>query len=375
MMQIESLFPANLRALAKYWPLYTSAERFGSAAILRQYVGIESELVLPISISHGVDMNHCATAMDVDGVEPLHWSYNETIHVRAQAVKASVRLPHPWVILDRMVPRRRPRRKALVIGPPPGQTNDERLLELLRREGYSEFDVLVKHRGGTDRSREFWEASGAGVTTAGVQDNAFYFRLFDILQDYEEIVGCTLSSALFYAAALDKTCKVLKTYRYSAYETADYLNAANFSSAIARDFVRLMNNGRPREASELALAVLGIEFLQSPADLALTLRQATESIRHPLHHAGHTSWFGQKFAETLALRTGRGGLIRMGTQGILRQKLRNRVCIMSINEIDVWLHGLNDNNFQLQSVPYVKRVTEPGWAADLPQSSRRPDSR
>lgn len=350
--------------LERYRPLYNSARRMGSARILREYLDLPSDFVVPLSIAHGVDMNHTSTAMDVDAHEPLHWSYNALIHERARLRKPSVRLPHPWLMLRDLHGTGLTGSGVLVIGPPPGRSNDLSLHEQLGIEGFSSFDILLKYRGDAERSREFWESRNVSVKSAGVQDEDFYDRLYRLLQEYEYVVGCTLSSALFYAAAIGKKCLVLENYRCSAYETPDYLTRADFSSPTGRNFLKLLRDRRHAEATAMAADVLGSEFLRDPKDMARELEQAITSLAGPIHHSGNTAWLLQKAAEALALATGKTGLIRLSPRGLITRNLRKQVCVMYINEIDVWLSGLNADNFQLKKVPYVKGVTEPGWAVD-----------
>ena len=85
--------------LNNYRGLYKSSGKSGEAEILRNYLELENDFPVPLSISHGVDMNHTSVAMDVRSIEPIHWSYNEQIHERALLVKPSILLPHPWLML------------------------------------------------------------------------------------------------------------------------------------------------------------------------------------------------------------------------------------------------------------------------------------
>jgi hypothetical protein len=352
------------RRLERYRPLYRSTEKMGSGEILRRYLSLDPSILLPLSISHGVDMNHCSTAMDVDSPEPIHWSYNEHIHRRASERKTSILLPHPWLMLMKTRTAKAARGGVLVIGPPPGSSNDRNLLASLRRHGIAEFDVLVKQRGDTSESATFWKAEGIRTITAGTHDAGFYERLLSIVDGYEYIVGCTLSSALFFAAALGKKCSVLTDYSYSAYETPDYLHRADFSSPIARSFVRHLSDADHAGATALALDVLGASLQGDTSHFRTTLLHAVANVDRPIHHASGSNWLVRCMGEALALQTGKAGLITATPWALLSRRMENRVCVITLNEIDMWIAGVTSANFMAQQVRYVPRRTEPGWAVD-----------
>jgi hypothetical protein len=354
----------KLRSYNKFKKLYNSAEQMGAASILRQYIGICGDLALPLSISHGVDMNHCKTAMDIDSIEPIHWSYNKSIHMRTSKIKESVQIPHPWLLLSAFSTEIPKGRGVLVIGPPPSKRNDERLLVAMKEHGYSDFDVLIKQRGNTESSREFWSRMGVGVRTAGDSDERFYRRLFDIIGGYEIIVAGTLSSAIFFASTMGKKCRLLEGYRYESYETENFLNIVDFTTPSARHFLLLIRNIQDEEAREYAKDLLGWGINCSPLDCLTELLRAIERNDIPLHHGHKSTRAGAKIAAAVALKLGRKGLIRHGIVGMLKQHLINRVSMISIDEIDVWLNGINSKNFSCKRIPYRKGITEPGWAPD-----------
>lgn len=350
--------------LERFRRLYTSAGRMGSGNILRQYLAVDPDFILPLSISHGVDMNHCSTAMDVNSLEPVHWSYNESIHRRASHAKRSVLLPHPWLMLMQMRNTQSTGSGTLVIGPPPGSSNDRNLLASLSRRRLANFEVLVKRRGNVSESASFWEQEGIRTRTAGVQDSGFYERLISILDSYEYIVGCTLSSALFFGAALGKKCAVLTDYSYSAYETPDYLRQTDFNSPTARSFVRLLRDQDHVRANALALDVLGGELPGDKTSFRSDLFAAVSSVAHPIHHSSGSNRVVRAVSETLALQTGKSGLIASKPWDLLLRRMRNQICVITLNEIDMWINGVTPANFRVEQVPYIPRLTEPGWAVD-----------
>ena len=359
----ESPLPKNIAKLRKYQKLYKSSESMGCARILRNYLQLDKNFPIPLSISHGVDMNHCRTAMDVTSVEPLHWSCHQSVHERAATVKPSVKLPHPWLILKagRSV---KPGAGVLVIGPPPGKSNDHALLACLENLKLDSFDLLLKHRGEVDASRQFWLGQGINVVSAGPADDFFYDRLFDLLENYEYVIGCTLSSALFFAASIGRKCKVIEDYVYSAYETGDYLKTADFTSLVAKKFTHLLSSESYADASTMAIDILGGNFLKEPHILREELFVAIEGLRSPVHFEKTTCAIERKIVLCISRWLGKSGLIRYGCFGYLSRATYTRASIIKINEIDIWLNGVNDVNCQINEIKYMKNVTEPGYAVD-----------
>ena len=76
-----------------------------------------------------------------------------------------------------------------MVGPPPGKSNDQALLRCLRKQGFDSAHILLKYKQGSDASKEFWEANGFRVVSAGERDSLFYPRLMDLLQSYDCVVG------------------------------------------------------------------------------------------------------------------------------------------------------------------------------------------
>lgn len=353
----------NFEKLKSYQKLYKSSKNMGAARILRDYLHLKSDFPIPLSISHGVDMNHCLTAMDVQSVEPIHWSCNNLVHERALNVKPSVMLPHPWLMLKagRTV---KPGTGVLVIGPPPGKANDSALLRCLQESNIGTYSLLLKYRGEIDSSKEFWESNGIAVVTAGPGDELFYDRLFDLIENYETVVGCTLSSALFFAASIDRKCILVDNYIYSVYESLNYLDITDFNSFIAKKFSQLLQSGDCVAASNMAEDVLGKDFLVEKSELKSNFFSAVAAIESPVHFGKDVSIFGRQLVLFLSRMVGKPGLITYGLYNFFRRRINNHVSLIQINEIDIWLYGLSKKNFSSQQVKYIKNVTEPGWGVD-----------
>ena len=353
----------KLEQIKKYEKLYKSASSMGGARILRKYLGLNSDFPVPLSLAHGVDMDHCYTAMDVQAIEPIHWSYNNSIYKRAKEFKSSIELPHPWLMLK----SNRAKKKGtgtLVIGPPPGKRNDTALLASLNKLEIESYDLLLKHRGDVDASRDFWVLNGVNVITAGGRDDFFYDRLFDCLENYEYVIGCTLSSALFFAASIGCKCRLIEDYSFYTYDTRDYLEVVNYESAVARGFVNLLKSNSDFAASEFALELLGKKYLDNVENNKKNLLDLMGEIKSPINCNGKYRCILAGFMLRVPWFLGGGGFLRSGFFKYFINKFSPKVLMIKTNEIDIWLNGVNENNFSFVKVDYKRGVTEPGWAVD-----------
>jgi hypothetical protein len=353
----------HIEDLRKYERIYKSSRLRGSARILREYLGFDKTFPIPLAISHGVDAGQAYTAGDISNPEPIHWSYNELIHERALSAKPSIRLPHPWLMLKASNPPKLGN-GMLVIGPPPGPSNDAGLLSCLKDMGIESYDLLLKPRGNIEPSRDFWHKNGISVVSGGDADIFFYDRLFRLIENYEFIIGGTLSSALFFAAAIGKKCKIIKNYTCSFYDCADYLEIVDFTSAVTRKFAQLLHSENYGEASTMAEAVLGKAFMAPRLDMTKELISAIEALKEPAYFNPKLSLAERKVVLAISKWTGRTSLLNHGVLGYFHLRLNSRVKIITLNEIDIWLNGLNEENFHSEEIEYIKGVTEPGWAVN-----------
>jgi hypothetical protein len=219
-----------------------------------------------------------------------------------------------------------------------------------------------------DRSYAFWESNGFRVVSAGPPDELFYETLFSIIESHDYIVSGTLSSAIFFAAAIGKTCRLLEDYTWSAYDLPsayqDLARNWQLLSSTPRKFTEAVLSEKKQEYSTLASELLGDGLLASADDLKRQLCYAIEALKEPVFFGTRSSYPERKLVLLLSTWTGRGGLINRGLWRWLRWKVRPRVAVVTMREIDTWLNGLNEENFSLGEIKYVKNSTEPGWAAD-----------
>lgn len=352
----------QLHELSRFKPIFRRAERMGSARILRRALNWTDAQAVPLSIAHGVDFGQLSKPLDSHGIEPLHWAVNPAMLATASRVKPAVLIPHPFSLLERQN-QRHSTRDTLVIGSVPSPANDQNLLTALRKAGIDRFDILLKQRGSLDRSVNFWQSNGAQTITAGSPaDEAFYSNLFNILSRYRKVIAGTLSSAVFFAASIGRSCELLLDHTYEAYEVLSYVDRADFSAADARTFAGLIVNGKLAEAMRFSRNLLGSDLPFDPSVVEREILRQIESLTVPIHAPHIHSRRLATLAAEIALRINRPGLVEEGWTIRLPSVRHQRIGLFQMNEISLWINGRNDQNFRWSTVPYRHNVTVPGWA-------------
>lgn len=349
--------------IAQVQPLYTSANYLGANDILREYLGIDSDQVLPLAPPHGVDFGQELPCMDLASVEPIHWAHNERIWSIASRFKPAIRIPHPFLLAAR---RHEPARGSgiLIVGPPPGPLNDQRLHDLLVARGLTEATILVKPKRNSLLSERFWLERGYETASIASHGKPTYFDLLHTLARYERVVGCTFSSVIVFSAALGKEVELLSGYQYRAYETADVATTFGFESDYARDFVRIFISGSADEMAAASLDVLGHSLWREPSEIRGELEQILDRLEYPLHFASRYPKPLRVLLGCLALRLNKPGIAGRSASDLLREWRRRRVCLQEIDEIALWAEGRTPDNPKMTLVPYVHGVTTPGDAAE-----------
>jgi hypothetical protein len=344
------------KELAKYKNLYTLGA-VGGDKILKRYLGLSSDFVLPLTLSHGLDFGCDQRVADVDSCEPIYWSTNEEQHAKAKRYKASILIPHPWILLrnERSLPRQA--KGTLFVGPPPGRENDTNALRSLKEENITGCDILIKQRGPISQSCNFWAQNNMATVCAGKLDDEFYERLYKILSGYEVIVGCTLSSALFFAAALGKRVALLRGYKVQFYDTSNWPKVMNFSDA-GRRFALAIMSGNINEYSGIANKILGGDLNLDSEILRNTLLSEIEKIDEPLFHSRKRNKFSSRIINRICLLGGVTGPLNNSIIEVIKKKIsrEERILHIKINEIDAWINGISDTNFSSLSVAADKRL-------------------
>lgn len=330
--------------LVKYERLYASPRYLGAGALLRRFLEIPKDSLLPLSIAHGVDHGHCHRPMDVDNIEPIHWSTNRILHEEAKEVKPSVLAPHPWAILAKERPPPSGR-GVLVIGPPPSPENDRRLYDLIKDDIGEDWAVLVKPRGAFRGSIDFWQSKGLKGITADGPPEGFYERLYGIISTYRTVVGCTFSSAVILAASIGREIVMLRTYFCEFYELARYEDEINFASRRTSALVRCLANGDAAAKIRECRALLGFDFLDEPDRIRKDLSEEIHQIKRPFYKNPRNP-VPYKLSEILAMRFAKPGILRYAPRDMLDRVRSKAICIVRMNDIDLWLSGKNDQNYR-----------------------------
>ena len=323
----------------------------GADKILRDYLNLPKDFIAPLTLAHGVDFGCDQRVSDIDSCEPIYWSTNEEQHNKAITYKPSIIIPHPWIIIRSNKGINKKATGALFIGPPPGKENDKNALISLNKSGITDFHVLIKKRGFITESVNFWSSNHIPTVCAGDQDEGFYERLYEILNSYEIVIGATLSSALFFAAAIGKKIILLNNYTVQFYDTAKWPQVINFSNK-GREFVTSINKGDFNKYQEIANSVLGGDINFEPTKLRKTLISKIETLEKPIFNTRRTSKFTSYLVNYFCLATGRTNILNKPIFEILRSKIFNneQILLIKLNEIDAWLNGLNNNNCTTISV-------------------------
>lgn len=332
----------------------------GTADLFRRFYGLAPDAIVPMSVAHGVDFGHCHNPMDVDSVEPIHWSCNPFMHQSASLFKPSILLPHPWVMHCQKMPV--PHGKGvLVIGPPPSPANDAALYELIRKDIRSDWSILVKARGCYQGSMRYWAERGLKTITASGPDSKFYDRLFHLLSQYETIVGCTFSSALVFAASIGKYIELVQGYTYRAYETVNYEAEVNLCSSKASSVVQTFLKRDQSLIQDLSRELLGFE---QGRDKLKTVKEFHEVIAHLRRPFWNDRRLRIPYAlrEAVAMHFGKPKILKASLLTYIQHFKRANTCTMTMNEFDLWSNGKNAENFSLEPVLHIPGITEPGLA-------------
>lgn len=353
--------------LRRFAPLYRNTRYLGAADTLRRHLGVGDDYVLPLGLTHGVDFGHIDPCQDLMTIEPIHWAHNPSVLAAARTIKPSVAIPHPFmlVLLDRTP---QPGSGMLVIGPPPGPTNDRRLLAELRKfTTPRRLTMLVKPRGDHRRSMDFWRSNGIEPITMAEFGPSTYETMFDVLEPFETVIGCTFSSVVICAAAMRRRIKLLRGYRYDCFdliEPSGSFESVNWGARAARSVVRAFVNEEQEAIHSLARRLLGSDLDADPSRLLGSLEQMIGSLRSPVFSPKSRAPLAALVRREAALRLNKPALVRFAIAELLRARFSRQVYARDLDEIGLWLDGPNDGNFAERRVGYVKGVTEPGAAVD-----------
>lgn len=350
----------DFHRLARYRSLYKRSTRMGADRIFNRFLGLPEDQIVPLSISHGVDFGHMQEPMDIQGAEPIHWAYNESIYWRSIRSKPTIRAPHPWLMLASYQDPG-PSTGTIVVAAPPSPENDEALLPILH-ETKGDFTVLVKARGNYKPSMTFWKNHGITAVTAGSEGPSFYHNLYTIISGADRVIGCTMSSALVFAAAIGKPISTFEDYTHHTYMLN--FDNYNFQRGPVRDAVMALIDNSARKATRFAQELLGAPYLDSSETIRNNYLREIAEAKDPVFFRNKHNQIAKYLLAEAGRLTGRVGAVNNLRAGI-RESLRGReVYAVRINEIAAWKTGDLARCANGEHVKYAKGITEAGNAVN-----------
>jgi hypothetical protein len=342
--------------LNKFDFFYKNSSYLGASTLLKKFLKLDPNILIPASVSHGVDYYHSHFAQDIDAIEPLHWSCRKDI----DHVKPTFIAPHPWSINFSLSDYSAKGKGTLVIGPPPSQENDVNLLKLLKQYSIKNFDILIKPKGNYLDSMIFWEKNGISTLSAGAPDYLFYERLASIISRYQTIVCPSISSALFFSASIGKNITVIPEYTMKVYENMNLLQEWDASSEKASNIVKTIISGNSKEICDLSQFLLGFDYLDEAKQITQNIDKLMLNLKNPFNQYKENTipYFLREF---LTIHTKKPRIMRMDFRDYFDLLSRGHVGVMTVCDFDMRLNGKNDKNFSLQRVKFIPGKTEPGF--------------
>jgi len=350
-----------LDGFKRFSRFYSSSRRFGADFVLREYLQCPPDFPIPLSISHGVDAGQGDQPYDVNSIEPIHWCTNRIVFEKSKSYKASVLIPHPWVLVylllgidESALPLEQ--RHRLIVLPPPGPINDKLVVEWMSRHGQDNDILLVKARGDHLSSLDFFRKQGFSAECISGLDKTFYFCLYRLLLRCKSVVGLTASSLLFFSASMGINTSVCRNFCYHACDVMGWQNMQNYSFPLLREFILGCLNEDFTTTRQISASVLGEKyFIPNIEHRRLGLIPSWNSVEIPYYSGDRSSRLPTKMLEHLAFVTGKSGFLSRGVRSSVSRALSSCVghgnCIrFSINEIDCILNGKTESNFAYSSV-------------------------
>jgi hypothetical protein len=366
------------RSIARYASLYRSS--ISSKGIAKEYLEWTLEPLPPLSVSHGIDLDHEAHPQDSLNAEPIHWCYSEEMHARAARLKPSLLLAHPWLLLDELSGRRRPPSdgRMLLVGPPASATNDERLAEALSRTGIAPDAILVKERDGaqTERAKAFWARNGIVSVSAGGLDGEHVRQLYEIITSFEHVALPVFSSVGILAAAVGAKIRLVRPYQQCSYSPRALDLSSLARSPKARAVLRAFS-GAAGEATQTCRSILGEPLLGSPIEKRAELERLIRGLKHPVFVASaRGGGVRARLMSELALTVGRADFLKAGLSKSLYYKMfgtDDEIVWKRIDMFDAIENGLSRRNYASRPLLASERGARSGRGAEEPRE-RRPSA-
>jgi hypothetical protein len=304
-LDIDPVLGEKIATLQRYAWLYDSQRFAGAGDIVRDFLNLPKDFVLPITFPHGVDTHNLGAVEDLGRIEPIYLAVRRDIAEAAEREKIALRFPHPWLMLP---PPEETVDGAgtLFVAPPSGADNNQNLFEAASRSGLPRpWGISLKYRGLDPGDSNWWQERGFEPLSAGPPMNRhFYMNQRGIIARFKVVALAYPSSMATFAAFLGKPIIALpdvKIWFVGSRQSLPFYKLES-NQLVTRTWNALLGSDR-HHAKNMALELLGAPFLASKQELRTRLLDALRTVDSPVHLPGVRS---RAFRSMLMGLLGRG---------------------------------------------------------------------
>jgi hypothetical protein len=276
----------QLARLSRFAWLYQSPLFAGAGDIVRTYLDLPPDFVLPITFPHGVDTHNAGDIEDLSRIEPVYLAPRPDIADRAEGRgKIALRFPHPWLMLR---PQHEPIKSCgtLFVAPPSGVDNNRSFHEAVHALSLPKpWGISLKYRGLDSGDSEWWRERGFVPLSAGPSNSGdFYLNQRRILAQFDIIALAYPSSMSTFAASLGKKVVAIPDVEISFVGNAQSLPFYHLRNNDQVTSTWSMLLGEDRAAAKAkALELLGAPFMAPREELRERLFDAIRGIQEPIY--------------------------------------------------------------------------------------------
>jgi hypothetical protein len=276
---------AQIERLRRFAWVYESARFAGAGDIVRAYLDLPDDFVLPITFPHGVDTHNINGAEDLKRIEPIYLAVRLDIAAIAEREKSVLRFPHPWLMLP-PGGEEIESRGTLFVAPPSGIDNNRQLFEAARSMDLPRpWGISLKYRGLDPADANWWQERGFIPLSAGPADSIdFYPNQRRMISQFDVVALAYPSSMAVFASHLGKRVVGIRDVEMSFVGSADSLPLYHLrdNSAVKATWAVLLGDDRAK-ATTLALELLGNPFMASRDELRERLFGAIRDVGLPVY--------------------------------------------------------------------------------------------
>lgn len=293
---------AWLKPFAKY---YSGARFAGADVIIRRFLDLPDDFVLPITVPHGVDTHALSKLLDLERIEPIYLATREDIARTAAATKPALRFPDPWLMLPPTLERHRPH-GTLFVAPPSSKANNEAFYQAVCRVDLPKpWKISLKHRGLDQGDADWWRERGFDPQSAGaVESPDFFVNQRQMICESEMLCISYPTSMAVFAAQLGR--RVIAVPEVEMLFIGDEVSLPYYNlkdRGPAQSTWKALLSEDKAVAKREALELLGTRFMAKPDELRGRLFEVIRSLKEPIHLSGRVSGTSHRLI-TAALRQG-----------------------------------------------------------------------